>query len=101
MSTKLEDRIRAQEQRLAELKARQARIEARRRTLASRRARQDDTRRKILVGAILLARVDQGRFSETELRKWLDEALTRKDDRALFGRDAIEPAPKPARSRGG
>ena len=53
MSTKLEERIKAQAQRLAELKARRVRIEARRRTLASRRARQDDTRRKILVGAIL------------------------------------------------
>ena len=84
MTTKLEERIKAREQRLAELKA-----------------RQDGTRRKILVGAILLARVDQGRFSEAELRKWLDEALTRKDDRALFGRDTIEPAPKPARSRAG
>ena len=101
MTTRLEERIGAQEQRLAELKARQARIEARRRTLACRRDRQDDTRRKILVGAILLARVEQGRFSEAELRKWLDEALTRSDDRALFGLDAIEPAPKPARSRGG
>jgi hypothetical protein len=101
MTTKLEERIKAQEQRLSELKARQARIEARRRTLASRRARQDDTRRKILVGAIVLARVDQGRIGETDLRKWLDEALTRKDDRALFGLDSIEPAPKPARSRGG
>jgi hypothetical protein len=84
MTTKLEERIKAREQRLAELKA-----------------RQDGTRRKILVGAILLARVDQGRFSEAELRKWLDEALTRKDDRALFGLDTIEPAPKPARSRAG
>jgi hypothetical protein len=99
MATKLEDRIQKQEQRLSELKARQARIEARRRTLASRRARQDDTRRKILVGAIVLARVDQGRIPETDLRKWLDEALTRADDRALFGLQPIEPAPKPARSR--
>jgi len=54
-----------------------------------------------LVGAILLARVDQGRFSESELRKWLDAALTPTDDRALFGLDAIESVPKPARSRGG
>jgi hypothetical protein len=37
------------------------------------------------VGALVLARVQQGRISEGELRGWLDEALTRADDRALFG----------------
>jgi hypothetical protein len=34
------------------------RIEAGQRSLASRRARRDDTRRKILVGAIVLAKVE-------------------------------------------
>jgi len=41
-------------------------------------------RRKVLVGAIVLARVDQGLLPELELRTWLDAALTRADDRALF-----------------
>ena len=73
------------EQRLKLLKTQQQRVEQRRRTFESRQARKDDTRRKILVGALVLARVQQGRFSEGELRGWLDEALTREDDRALFG----------------
>ena len=34
-------------------------VEARRRTLESRRSRKADTRRKILVGAIVLARVER------------------------------------------
>jgi hypothetical protein len=52
--------------------------------MEARRHRKEDTRRKILVGAIVLARVEHGRTQETELRAWLDEALTRPDDRALF-----------------
>jgi hypothetical protein len=52
--------------------------------LASRQ-RKDDTRRKILIGAILLAKIEQGQFEERQLRRRLDKALTRKDDRALFG----------------
>ena len=81
---KLDERISALEERLKQLKAKQQRVEARRRTLESRRARKEDTRRKVLVGAIALARVEQGRLPEAELRGWLDEALERADDRALF-----------------
>jgi hypothetical protein len=57
----------------------------RQRIEARRRARRDDTRRKILVGAIVLAKVEQGVIQESVLRSWLDGALTRQDDRALFG----------------
>ncbi len=81
---KLDERISALEGRLRQLKAKQQRVEARRRAIDSRRARKEDTRRKVLVGAIVLARVEHGRLPETELRGWLDEALERVDDRALF-----------------
>lgn len=72
-------------ERLRTLKARQAIIEARRRTMESRRDRKTDTRRKILVGAIVLAKVEQGVMPEAQLRTWLDAALQRPDDRRLFG----------------
>ena len=36
-------------------------------------------------GAIVLARVEQGLLEESVLRGWLDGALDRADDRALFG----------------
>jgi len=85
MTTKLSDRIETLEERLKQLKAKQARIEARQRTLSSRRARREDTRRKILVGAIVLAKVDQGVLDESTLRGWLKGGLTRPDDKALFG----------------
>lgn len=88
MNQKLNERISTLKQRLRQLKSQQQRVEQRRRTFESRQARKDDTRRKILIGALVLARVEQGRFSEGELRGWLDEALTRADDRALFGLSA-------------
>jgi chromosome segregation ATPase len=81
---KIDDRIATLETKLKQLKTRQARLEARKKNLASRRARKDDTRRKILVGAIVLTRVEQGQLARTELRTWLDAALTRPDDRELF-----------------
>lgn len=81
---KLNEQITALEGRLKQLKAKQQRVEARRRSIEAKRTRKVDTRRKVLVGAIVLARIEQGRFPEAELRAWLDEALTRDDDRALF-----------------
>ena len=85
MAANITERIETLEERLKQLKARQQRIEARRRALASRRSRREDTRRKILVGAIVLAKVEQGVIQESVLRGWLKGALTRPDDRALFG----------------
>jgi hypothetical protein len=49
------------------------------------RTARDDTHHNILVGAIVLAKVDQGGLQESTLRGWLDTTLTRADDRALFG----------------
>jgi hypothetical protein len=73
------------QKRLQGLQSEQRLIDARRRFLESRRARKADTRRKILVGAILLAKIHQGVFPEAELREWLDQSLTRDTDRRLFG----------------
>ena len=72
------------EERLKQLKVQQARAEARRRMQVSRQSRRDDTRRKILVGAVVLAKVEQGVIADADLRAWLDGALTRADDRSLF-----------------
>ena len=87
MAAKLDERITGLEQQLKQLRTRQQRIEARKRALLSRRERAADTRRKILVGAIVLAKVEQGELDAGLLRGWLDAALTRDDDRRLFGLD--------------
>jgi hypothetical protein len=81
---KLDERISVLETKLKQLKVRQQRIDARARSLVSRRARKDDTRRKILIGATVLARVDTHQLDHTELNAWLNAHLTRDDDRALF-----------------
>jgi hypothetical protein len=84
VAVKLDERITGLEEQLKQLRTRQQRIEARKRALLSRRERAADTRRKILVGAIVLAKVEQGELEAGLLRGWLDQALTRKDDRELF-----------------
>ena len=88
--------INALEERLKQLKSKQQRMEARRRSLESRRTRRSDLRRKILVGAVVLAKVEQGGFQRATLHEWLDAALTREEDRELFGlapQDRGAPAP--------
>jgi len=86
MSTlKRTDKIAQLEEKLRQLKAREQAVDARRRILESRRKRKEDTRRKILVGAIVLAKVEQGELDSGQLQRWLDAALTREDDRGLFG----------------
>ena len=89
MAAKLDERITGLEEKLKQLRTRQQRIEARKRALLSRRERAADTRRKILVGAIVLAKVEQGELDAGVLRGWLDAALTRDDDRRLFGFEVL------------
>ena len=82
---KLDDQISALEDKLKQLKLRQQRIDARTRAVAAQRERKADTRRKILIGAIIQAKIQQGVMDESQLKSWLDAALTRDEDRALFG----------------
>ena len=84
MGTKIEERVKAAEARLKKLKAKQARAKARERSAQSRTARREETRRKFLVGAVVLARVQKGLLGESVLRGWMDAALERAEDRALF-----------------
>jgi hypothetical protein len=84
MASAITDRIGTLEVRLRELSARQQRSEARQRTVVHRRERREETRRKVLVGAVVLARVEQGLLKESELHEWLDGTVIRAEDRALF-----------------
>jgi hypothetical protein len=81
---KISDRVAVLEERLKQLKAKQQKIDARRRALEARLSRKEDLRRKILAGAIVLAKVEQGALDSALFQRWMDEALTREDDRALF-----------------
>ncbi len=81
---KIEERIAALEEKLRQEKAKKQKLDARKRAMDSRLHRAQETRRKILVGAAILAKVERGEWPEDKLRAMLDGTLTRPDDRALF-----------------
>jgi large subunit ribosomal protein L7/L12 len=88
---KLDDQISTLQEKLTQLKLRQQRLDARKRAVEALRERKATTRRKILVGGIVLAKVQQGEIDNEQFRGWLDQALTRADDRALFGLPVRDP----------
>jgi hypothetical protein len=87
---KNDERIQALEAKLKQLKVQHQRKEARARTVAAKKSRHEELRKKILVGAVVLAKVEAGEFEEMILKQWLDPAVTRPEDRALFGLESRE-----------
>jgi hypothetical protein len=79
------ERIASLEEKLKQLKTLQQRREAKARSVALHRSRRDELRRKILVGAVVLAKLEDGSLEEAVLKRWLDPAITRAEDRKLFG----------------
>ena len=78
----------------AELDARKANLNARTRRVRSRlsaRERKTDTRRKILVGAMMLKLADQYPKTKDFMLRHLDDFLEHPRDRALFD---LSPSPK-------
>lgn len=73
------------EARLRQLKVRKHRIDTRRRGRESKRSVREEARRRYLVGAAVLTQVERGVLETAVLRQWLDAALSREVDRALFG----------------
>lgn len=80
----IDERIEALEKRLKQEKAKKQQVEARKRAAASKLTRQQDTRKKVLVGAVILAKVERSEWPKDKLLAMLDTTLTRADDRALF-----------------
>ena len=81
---KLDEQISTLQERLTQLKLRQERIDARKHMMQSVRERKAETRRRILVGALVIGKVRAGEMDPAVLRGWLDQTLTRADERALF-----------------
>lgn len=80
----IEKKIAALTTKLEQAKAQKKLIEARKRAAASKIERSRDTRRKILIGAAVLANLETGEIKKKSLLGMLDAYLTRPDDRALF-----------------
>ncbi len=88
---KLDEQISTLQQRLQQLKLRQQRIDARKRAIAATQERKADTRRKILMGTLVLEKIRQGELDQAQLLAWLDQTLTRPADRALFDLPSPQP----------
>ena len=87
-------RVEALEKRLMQARE-QRRMAIRRQKVRDAKAeRRRETRRKILVGALVLERVKRGAWplDAVGYRKMLNEGLKRDDDRELFG---LSPLPAP------
>ena len=80
----LDDQISTLQQRLQLLKIRQQRSDARKRAIAATRDRKADTRRKILLGGLVMEKIQQGELNKDQVTAWLDQALVRASDRSLF-----------------
>lgn len=83
--TKLEEKITALETQLKQVKALKQKIEARKKTLASKKTRAEETKKKILIGALMLEKMNQQEEIRNQILAELDQFLTRNSDRALFG----------------
>lgn len=79
--TSREEKLRKLEERQSQLKAKIQKIKAREAT----EERKLDTRKKVVLGAVLLEMVKSGEWSEEKLHGLLDRKLTRTRDRELFG----------------
>lgn len=79
--------------RVRQLKAAQEMAEARKLVSITKGQRSEDTRRKVLVGAMVLGQMEANAELGKQMTGALDSYLTRPDDRALFGLPAKEPQP--------
>ena len=89
----IEDRIADLERRLKQAKALKQQQVARERAADKKRQRSEETRRKILVGAVILAKVEHGEWPKERLREWMDKAV---DPRRRPG--AVRPVARPVGS---
>lgn len=77
---------------IKQLKIQREMAEARKIAAMTKGARSEDTRRKILAGAMVLDMMEKDEESRHRLTARLDQYLTRPDDRALFSLPATAAA---------
>lgn len=82
---KAQQRVTELEEKLKQAKALKQKAEAIIKAAESKRTRAEDTRRKILLGAAILAKVERGEWPKDKMLEMMNQQLTRADDRALFG----------------
>lgn len=83
-------KIEVTQKRLQQLRALQKKMDAQKKAAETKAARAADTRRKILLGAFFLDRMQRDAMLEIDIKRDLSHYLTREDDRALFELPAPE-----------
>ncbi|MDM5182075.1 mobilization protein [Massilia sp. DJPM01] len=86
---KAQQRVKDLEEKLKQAKALKQKVEARAKATENKQKRAADTRRKILVGAAILAKVERGEWPKDKMLEMMGQQLTRDDDRALFDLAAV------------
>ena len=81
--------IEKMEIRLKQLKEQKAKSERMAKAAEKRQTRANDTRRKILIGAMILNRVEKGALDIQQVKDHLDAFLVKDADRKLFGLPVI------------
>ena len=79
------DKIQKQQERLKQLKAQKLALEAKEKKRIAEQQRKEDTRKKILLGAYLLKKMEESEANRQRILADLDEYLIEPRDRALFG----------------
>lgn len=100
MSQKLEAlnaKIEAQAEKLRQLKEQKAKAERRVKAAVQKQERAKDTRRKILLGAMLLEKLKRGEADVNRILADLDPFLKRNADRELFGLPPLATNSRPNR----
>lgn len=80
MADKLDAKIEVAKEKLKRLNAQKQQQEARVKAIESKKKRSDDTRRKILLGSVLLNHIAKDQWLPL-----LEKHLTKDADRAIFG----------------
>lgn len=81
----IDDKISQFEQKLKQLKEQKKLAENREKKKLKERERKDDTRRKIVLGALYLQRMKKDEQFNEQILGWLDKVLKENRDRKLFG----------------
>lgn len=98
MAAGIDDKIAALETKLKQAKAQRQQIEARKRAAEAKIKRADDTRRKILAGALVLEMMEGDAATKQRFLDRLGKYLERNDDRALFGLAPVVKTATPAQT---
>ena len=78
--TKTENRLKKLQEQRARINAEISRVKAK----EQQQKRKEDTRKKVLVGALILSKVEKGEWAREKLLESMDAYLERDHDRALF-----------------